>query len=562
VAALAAWAGLDPDHERNMEPVTQPNTPLHQTPVPNAGAGDLTGRTLGDYHILRQLGQGGMGQVFLAEQVSLKRKVALKLLRPETANNPTALARFQKEAEAVARFTHANIVQVYQIGQVEGLVFMALEYVEGRNLREYLARKGPPDALLALSIMRQVAGALQRAGELGLVHRDIKPENILLTRKGEVKVADFGLVRCLSEDSPGLNLTQSGVTMGTPLYMSPEQVEGKLLDCRSDIYSFGVTCYHMLAGQPPFTGENAFEVAFKHVRHEAVPLEQLRPDLPEGLCALVGKMMAKDPGQRHQTGRELLRDIIKVREGLSGLTAAVPTYGANVELVPASELRGLSDDTLTVPAAAPEPRRRSRLAVLIASSLLIAILLGIGVAWSQRERNALPPPHPTPDAVVVEAVTNEKRREESLDNLVKDIRSGSHVEFKSSTYDNCLDLGLLYLKQKRWDEASTLFTQLDTQKNERYHWLGHLGLAIVLARKDQPKESITKFKEIIGVLGPIQARPLVPPRENAKEAISSAWWQNGELKTAIFEALEHNKKNNAEDSSIRVFFVTHFARKG
>ncbi len=403
-----------------MEPVTQPNTPLHQTPVPNAGAGDLTGRTLGDYHILRQLGQGGMGQVFLAEQVSLKRKVALKLLRPETANNPTALARFQKEAEAVARFTHANIVQVYQIGQVEGLVFMALEYVEGRNLREYLARKGPPDALLALSIMRQVAGALQRAGELGLVHRDIKPENILLTRKGEVKVADFGLVRCLSEDSPGLNLTQSGVTMGTPLYMSPEQVEGKLLDCRSDIYSFGVTCYHMLAGQPPFTGENAFEVAFKHVRNEAVPLEKLRPDLPEGLCALVAKMMAKDPGQRHQTGRELLRDITKVREGLSGLTAAVPTYGATVELVPASELRGLSDDLLTVPSAPSEPRRRSRLLVLIPLSLLVAILLGIGVAWSQRERNALPPPHPTPDAVVVEAVTDEKRREQSLDNLVGD----------------------------------------------------------------------------------------------------------------------------------------------
>src|SRR6476646_9255563 len=152
--------------------------------------------------------------------------------------------------------------------------FMALEYVEGRNLREYLERKGPPELLVSLSIMRQVASALQRAGELGIIHRDIKPENILLTRKGEVKVADFGLARCLTGDGPVLNLTQSGVTMGTPLYMSPEQVEGKPVDGRSDIYSFGVTCYHMLAGHPPFEGESPFEVALKHVRAEPTPLAE------------------------------------------------------------------------------------------------------------------------------------------------------------------------------------------------------------------------------------------------------------------------------------------------
>src|SRR5262249_41493336 len=129
------------------------------------------------------------------------RKVALKVLKPDTANNPSALARFKAEAEAVARLTHANIVQIYAIDEADGLTFMALEYVEGRNLREYLTRKGPPDLLLALSIMRQVAAALQRAGELGVVHRDVKPENILLTRKGEVKVADFGLSRVLAGDA-------------------------------------------------------------------------------------------------------------------------------------------------------------------------------------------------------------------------------------------------------------------------------------------------------------------------------------------------------------------------
>src|SRR5262245_21318305 len=212
-----------------------------------AGEIDLTGNTLGDFQVLRRLGQGGMGRVYLAEQISLKRKVALKLLRPELAGTEVSLKRFKAEAEAIAQATHANIVQVYAIGEHKGMHYMALEFVEGRNLLEYLEKKGPPEVLLGLGIMRQVASALERAGELGIIHRGIKPENILLTRKGDVKVTDFGLYRGAYEP---LNLTQTGITMGTPLYMSPEQVEGKPLDPRTDIYSFGVTSYHVFAGQP------------------------------------------------------------------------------------------------------------------------------------------------------------------------------------------------------------------------------------------------------------------------------------------------------------------------
>src|SRR5262245_59108063 len=195
-----------------MDHVTQTTDPAGAASPANVEP-DLAGRVLGDYQILRRLGQGGMGSVYLAEQASLKRKVALKILRADLAANANALQRFEAEAHAVARATHANIVQVYAIGACEGLHFMALEYVEGRNLREFVARKGSPEVLLALSIMRQVAASLQRASELGIVHRDIKPENILLTRKGEVKVADFGLSRVREGDKPPLNLTQSGVTM-------------------------------------------------------------------------------------------------------------------------------------------------------------------------------------------------------------------------------------------------------------------------------------------------------------------------------------------------------------
>src|SRR5437588_299090 len=232
-----------------MHDATQPVTPpppngtapaaASSTVSASAPAADLTGQTVGDFFILRVIGSGGMGQVYLAEQSSLKRKVALKFLRPELAANPTALGRFRREAEAVARVTHANIVQVYSIGEADGRHFMALEYVEGRNLRDYLARKGPPDLPVVLTVMRQVAAALQRAAESNIVHRDIKPENILLTRKGEVKVADFGLSRDLAGDQD-LSLTEEGTTMGTPLYMSPEQAQGHALDARSDIYSFAV----------------------------------------------------------------------------------------------------------------------------------------------------------------------------------------------------------------------------------------------------------------------------------------------------------------------------------
>src|SRR6188472_769350 len=219
---------------------------MSSSAVPPTPDPDYSGTIVGEFAVLRKIGQGGMGQVYLARQQSLKRDVALKILKADLAENVTALKRFRAEAEAVARITHSNIVQVYSVGDEKGLHYMALEFVEGRNLRDYLARKGPPELPVALAIIRQIAAALQRANELGLVHRDIKPENILVTRKAEVKVADFGLSRFFAGDAASVNLTQSGVTLGTPLYMSPEQIRGEATDHRSDLYSFGVTCYHLL----------------------------------------------------------------------------------------------------------------------------------------------------------------------------------------------------------------------------------------------------------------------------------------------------------------------------
>ena len=246
---------------------------------------ELSGVTLGDFEIQRLLGKGGMGEVYLANQISLNRPVAFKVLRSDLLANPTYLSRFEAEATAVAKLNHPNIVHVYTLGKIDSYRFIAMEYVLGTNLRDYLKKKGALDYPLALSIMRQAALAIGAAGELGLVHRDIKPENLLLTRKGQVKVADFGLCRDLDADR--VNITQTGVTMGTPLYMSPEQAQGHETDHRSDLYSLGVTFYHMIAGVPPFRADTPLALALKHVRDKPASLAVHRHDIPPELDRLI-----------------------------------------------------------------------------------------------------------------------------------------------------------------------------------------------------------------------------------------------------------------------------------
>lgn len=279
-----------------------------QTDLPT---GDLSGLVLGEYQLLRRLGQGGMSFVYLAMQKSLQRKVALKILKSELAEDDSYVKRFEREAQAAAKLTQANIVQIYEVGHVDGYHFIAQEYVAGRNLRQYISRHGAVEPVMAINVLRQCSRALQKASETGVVHRDIKPENIMLSTKGEVKIADFGLARILDR-SGDQALTQVGVTMGTPLYMSPEQVGGDALDHRSDIYSLGITAYHMLAGTPPFDGENALAVAMQHFNADAPSLRTIRPDVPDKLIEVIEKMMAKKPEERPQDAKELLKTLRKV----------------------------------------------------------------------------------------------------------------------------------------------------------------------------------------------------------------------------------------------------------
>ena len=271
---------------------------------------DLTDKRLGEFHLLRHLGSGGMADVFLAEQTSLQRYVAVKVMKPSLmkSSGQDMLARFKQEAMMAAGLNHPNIVQVYTIGQEGDLHYIAQEFVQGKDLASIIRDRGKPDLSSALHVMRQVAAALKASGQAGIVHRDIKPENILVTKKGEVKVADFGLAQL--GDASGVE--KEGVTMGTPLYMSPEQVSGRELDPRSDVYSLGVTCYQLLCGETPFKGPTPVAIAMQHLKNPPPPLREKNAALPDVLCRMVHRMMAKRRKLRYQSADEVLEDLKKL----------------------------------------------------------------------------------------------------------------------------------------------------------------------------------------------------------------------------------------------------------
>jgi serine/threonine-protein kinase len=525
---------------------------------------DLSGRTVGDFQVLRRLGGGGMGDVYLAEQTSLKRPVALKILRAELlASDPTAPQRFRAEAQAVARATHPNIVQVYSWGEAGGVSYIALEYVEGRNLRDYLDRKGPPGVPLVLSILRQVASALQRAGELGIIHRDVKPENILLTRKGEVKVADFGLARCLGGDKP-MNLTQSGVTLGTPVYMSPEQVEGRPLDPRSDLYSLGVTVYHMLAGHPPFRGASAFDVALQHVQRPPEPLSNVRPDLPAALCALIHKLLAKDPARRYPSARDLLKDVARLRDGLS-LSEPAPAPPAAPPAPPQETSTAASSPTERT---APLPRRNPWWPVAVAASLVVALALGVGCAWLRRQTAEPPLAGPVFVAEGEAAPPGEQERvmrEAAEKYLAAHAKQPGDIPVGVRLSQ---DLAIFYLEENRLDDADQFFQRLDKMPRP-YHVVGHVGLGIVLALRDRPQESNKLFHDIFDPLKPAagppkkaEGHPLPEGFHAAADALAAdkkpappnplqgPVWQNGAWRYWLVRAIDHNRKNGLDDKEL------------
>ena len=335
----------------------------------------------GRYRIARHLARGGMAEVYLAQDELLDRRVAVKVLFAELADDASFVERFRREARAAAGLNHPNIVSVYDFGQDDGAYFIVMEYVEGETLRDIIRSRGPLPPADATGIGADVAAALEAAHRRGIVHRDVKPGNVLISDR--VKVADFGIARA---GDPRESLTQTGAVLGTATYLAPEQAQGHAVDPRTDLYSLGVVLYEMLAGRPPFHGQTPVAVAYQHLSEAPVPPSRHNPDVPPGLDAVVLKALAKDPSRRHGSAEELRSELLAHR-GPAPVeeTAVVPPLeapaGTATAVLPGPVDLGEAPERTAVGTALRDVQRRRQataigllLLMILAAFLLIALL--------------------------------------------------------------------------------------------------------------------------------------------------------------------------------------------
>src|ERR1044072_4597172 len=292
---------------------------------------------LGRYQIRSLLGAGGMGEVYLAQDTSLNRKVALKVLPTDLASNQDRMRRFKQEATAAASLNHPNIAHIYEVGEANGINFIAMEYVDGATLRNKIHNEDE-DLSKLLRVMQHVAEGLAKAHDAGIVHRDLKPDNIMITSDGHAKILDFGLAKLIEpqsnpssisgEEPTILQHSTPGLILGTMGYMSPEQAQGKTkdIDNRSDIFSFGCILFEAITGQKAFAGKDHIEVLNKIIRESAPPLAAFNPDAPADLQRIVRRCLAKDPDQRYQNIKDVAIELKECRRELpeGGVDTTVP----------------------------------------------------------------------------------------------------------------------------------------------------------------------------------------------------------------------------------------------
>ncbi len=269
----------------------------------------MIGKVIGNYRILSKIGEGGMGAVYLARDLTLEREVALKIIAPRLAKNPKLMARFKIEAVAQARLTHPNVVTIYSFEQVGDLYFIVMEYIDGKSLKTMI-ESGELDIKESLEIFKQILAGVSFAHSRGVIHRDIKPANVLITKTGIAKIGDFGIAKLEGVEG----LTRAGTSLGTPLYSAPEQILGRKVDHRADIYSLGVVLFEMLTGRPPFVSETGsdYEIQKAHIEKKPPRPSSLNPEIPPVLDKIVMKCLEKDPSRRFSSVDELRRTIEQV----------------------------------------------------------------------------------------------------------------------------------------------------------------------------------------------------------------------------------------------------------
>ncbi len=281
------------------------------------------------YRIEKLLGAGGMGKVYKAYDKVISRTVALKTLQPELVTDPTVIQRFKQELLLASKISHKNILRIHDLNEFEGTNYITMAFIEGKDLNQLLKEEGPLPLERTLKIIRQLCEALDAAHAEGVVHRDFKPHNVLVGKDDHAYVSDFGLATSL--ESAQMGMTRSGVVVGTPRYMSPEQVEGTPVDSRSDIYSLGLVFYEMATGQVPFTGESTWQVMYQRVRDVPKNVKEFNPALPDYVAGVIMHCLEKDPATRYQSAAEILADL-NANHGPSLSTSAMSTPRGTVQI--------------------------------------------------------------------------------------------------------------------------------------------------------------------------------------------------------------------------------------
>jgi predicted Ser/Thr protein kinase len=337
----------------------------------------LVGRTLGQYQILDEIGRGGMGAVYKAWQPALQRYVAIKVLTSRLGD-PEVVQRFQREASIAANLSHPNIVTIYDIAQQDNVIFIAMEYVAGRPLSDVISEAGPLPIERLVRILRQVAEALDYAHRLHFVHRDIKPANILVTAEDRAIVTDFGIAKALEGSGATAQLTAAGTILGTPAYMSPEQIQGQPVDYRTDLYSLGVVCFEMLGGRPPFGGTTTAAILYAQVHTVPPSIRNLNPSVSKRVETALERMLAKQPQDRFPTASAFVAaldgDVITrpvTPQFASEANTVTGMANRSAASTPTASTWGKSQATYTA------PRKRSKLPlVLIGGIVLVVAVVG------------------------------------------------------------------------------------------------------------------------------------------------------------------------------------------